>query len=410
MKSRTLFLFFLVLTFSVAGAVHAECPLTLSIEEVRALALKNSPIAAEIDQEYSNELAKAFATAVLNNPELQAEYVMTSAHLAGDNDPQSSVSIGQPLRLSDFGTRDRVSALIKKAGSSQQRVKLLEFNQQLTFKYSKLLMLQQSVELLHDAERRAELRIKLIRQGVSKGLMSLGDANLFEGERFRVQAQIQGMNAAIALMHYEIGKLIGSPRCFSVSAVTPFVPLPSTDELQARAKRSEISEVSRIDALSSLAAEQVRLAEYDAFPELTPQAVYQHTNDGGDFWGVGLTMPLPVWNRNQAEITKATAEQAVIKRKRELLANGGLEEQIRLLRISAESFEKQHELYSKKVVTSFEAALRSQEKLYNEGNGDIIQVWQTFRTLNEVQVQALNLWLEVLEARIKLSILIGEEI
>jgi len=72
--------------------------------------------------------------------------------------------------------------------------------------------------------------------------------------------------------------------------------------------------------------------------------------------------------------------------------------------------EEQAQLFTKKVIPSFEKAFQSQEKLYAQGKGNVLQVWQTLTTLNGVQTQGLQLLLEAKSLRIQLSILIGEEI
>ena len=71
---------------------------------------------------------------------------------------------------------------------------------------------------------------------------------------------------------------------------------------------------------------------------------------------------------------------------------------------------EQAELYSKKVVPAFHEALRSQERLYAQGKGSVLQVWQTLRTFNDAEREALAVWLTAATARMQLSLLVGEEV
>jgi outer membrane protein TolC len=87
-----------------------------------------------------------------------------------------------------------------------------------------------------------------------------------------------------------------------------------------------------------------------------------------------------------------------------------LETQVRSLHAAVVAATEQAELYSAKVVPAYEAALRSQEKLYAQGKGNVLQVWQTLRLFNEARNEALTLWLGAATARIQLSLLVGEEI
>ena len=330
--------------------------------------------------------------------------------IGGANDHQAQVSIGQPIRLSNFGTRSSVAALIAKSGDSDRQAKLLELSQTLIIQFKTLRTFEQIQNLLLASEKRAARQAVLIKEGVQKGLFLNGDELLFEGERYRLQAQAKGVAATISTLQAELSKATGSTCSFVSSDGDRLEPLPSEDALVEKAKRSEISEVSRIERLNSLKDEQVRLSKLDAFPLIAPRLVYQHTNDGGDFYGAGISIPLPFWNRNQGEIVRATADQKAVKAKSAFLENGGLLSQVRNLRKAAISAEEQADLFTTKVIPSFERAMQSQTKAYEQGKGNILQVWQTLRAYNEAQTQSLQLWLEVFSTRAQLSILIGEEI
>ena len=386
------------------------CEQILSLEEFRAYALNNSPMVGEIDRDYASDLAKAFDLRVLANPELQAERTRTRMTLSAADEPQSQISISQPIRLSDFGKRDRVASLIKKSGDAQKSAKVLELTQKLIVQFRTLYVLQQTERIISEAELRATKKVSLIREGVKKGLISDGDEKLFEGEKYRLQAQKKGISSTISIMQSDLGRSIGSSCLIVTTDPGAFGETPSENLLLQKARASKLSESTRLALLASLAKEQTRLAELDAFPGITPRLVYQHTNDGGDYFGAGISIPLPFWNRNQGNRMRAETEHKVAETNRAFLANGGLESQIKSLRSAVISSKEQAELFSAKVVPSFEAALRAQEKLYSEGKGNVLQVWQTLRTFNEVQSQGLLLWLEAASARVQLSLLIGEEI
>ncbi|HMO18749.1 MAG TPA: TolC family protein [Oligoflexia bacterium] len=394
----------------VAESREPECQKTLSLDEFRAISLKNSPLIAEIDRDYANDLATAFDTEVLTNPELQVEQTFTGMKLNGDNDGQSQVSIGQPIRLSNFGSRQRVASLIRKSGDAQKRSMILELTQKLNIQFRTLFILQETRKILIEAEKKASEKVTLINDGVTKGLFSLGEEKLFEGEKYRLQAQVKGVVATIANTQNELAKSTGFTCSIVTTGYEPLRELPSEESLISKARNSEFSESARMNLYYNLSKEETRLSELDAFPVISPRFLYQHTNDGGDFFGAGVSIPLPFWNSNQGERVRKSAEERVLKVKNTFLANGGLESQISNLRQSAISLSEQSELFSSKVIPSFEGALKSQEKLYSKGQGNILQVWQTLRALNEVQTQGLLLWLEANSARTQLSILIGEEI
>ena len=386
------------------------CELKTSLETFRAHALAHSPLVAEIDSTYASQLAQAIETELLTNPELSAEQTYTRMNVGGSNDPQSSITFSQPLKLSNFGKREKVAELLRKAGGTQRDIQLLEFSQQTTVRFYTLFSLQETVRILLEAEHAAASKVTAVKKQVKEGLLSQGSEALFQGEKSRLEAQRAGAEAALATLRSELSMAIGT-ECTVVATQLPVaISIPPTSILLEKARSSRISETARLDVMQELTSEQVRLAELDAFPSIAPRFVYQHTNDGGDFYGAGFTLPIPVWNRNQAGITKTTAERDVAARKSALIHKGGLELQVSTARVAAVSSARQVEIYFSNVEPSFRTALQAEERSYLSGKGGVLDVWQTFRALHEAQLTALSLRQQAALARARLSILIGEEV
>ena len=386
------------------------CKQTLTLEEFRAHALNNSPLVAEIDKDFAHELGNAFEKEVLPNPEFQLEQTFTGMKVGGANDSQIQLSVGQSFRISNFGTREQVAELLRKTADLQKRSKLFELLQKLELGYRSLAVLQQTEKIIGEAELRANRKVATIQEGRKKGLLSEGDELLFEGEKYRLQAQSRGIRSSIAKLQNEM-LLLGGLRCSLIIERLPaFGELPSQSVLLQKAKENPLGENARAELLTALGREQSRLAELDRYPQLSPRFVYQHTNDGGDFFGAGITIPLPLWNRNQGEQMRSRSEEQLAEARQRFLISGGLARQIENLRESSTNAEEQANIFQRKVIPSFEGALKSQEKLYLEGRGSVLEVWQTLRALNEVQSQGLQLWLETASTRMQLAVLIGEQI
>jgi outer membrane protein TolC len=403
----------LLASFASAAPVAqggAACELKTSLEEFRAHALAHSPLVADIDREYALQVAKAIDTKLWANPELSAEETWTRMYVGGANDPQSSVTLSQPMKLSNFGKRDKVAELLQKAGDTEKNIKLLEFAQQTNVNFVRLFALQETVRFLQLAEQDAAKKVGTVRKQVREGLISQGSEALFEGEKFRLEAQRVGAEASLATLQSELAMALGTTCAVIATRPPQFTKIPAATHLLEKARSSRISEKARLDILQQLAAEQVLLAELDIFPSVSPRVVYQHTNDGGDFVGAGITIPLPVWNRNQAERTRASAEQDVARRKANLINQGGLELQISSTHAAAVSSERQVEIYTRQAEVSFKAALEAEARAYASGKGSVLEVWQTFRALNEAQLTGLSLRQQAAMARARLSILVGEEV
>jgi outer membrane protein TolC len=403
-------LFFLSFNSLQASDLKDICQKKLSLNQFKAYALKNSPSLKEIDRDYINELANAFNIETLENPDLQVEKTFTTMNIGGANDPQTQISLGQPIRISNFGIRSRVAELIRKYGNVEKQVKVFKFIQLVSIEYQQLYVAEKSLQQLEEAVLRASKKLDLIKEGVKKGLFSKGDESLFKGEKYLLKAQLAGMKARVASLKNEIYLSLGVPCILHTLPPPTPMGLPTLADLENIASRSKISAKKRIDIFKDLTEEQLKLAESDALPKLTPLLVYQHTNDGGDFFGAAISIPLPIWYRNEPERARAKAEVEVANLKAKIIDKGGHLRQIATLRSAAESASEQAKIFAEEVVPSFKEALFFQEKLYEEGKGNILQVWQTLRAYNQVQAQGLELWLIAARSRTELSILIGEEL
>jgi len=402
---------FLALVIIIGNLANADkCEKRLSLDSFRAYALNKSPVVATIDRDYANELAKAIEVEVLSNPELQIEKTYTRMKIGGSNDPQINLSLGQPIRISNFGSKKKVSQLIRKAGDSTRKFQILEASQKFIIQYYTLYALRKSQIILSEAASRAAKKVALIRQGVGKGLLSIGDQRLFEGEQYRLEAQGKGLIAQVSELQSQIGTMIGLPCAVIPDMKESKIEIPSEEELIAMAQASSLSEIARLDLLHNLAYEQAKLAELDAYPQITPRILYQHTNDGGDFFGAGISVPLNFWNRNNSERARAAAERSLVQRRQEYIVTGGLDSQIRSLRLASLSAKEQAEIYTEKVVPAFGAALDAQERLYSEGKANVLQVWETLKTYNQVRMDSLTHWLDAVSMRVHLSVLVGEEL
>ena len=387
-----------------------RCELKTSLEEFRAHALANSPLVAEIDRDYAMQLAKAIDTSLWANPEISAEETWTRMYVGGANDPQSSVTLSQPIKLSNFGKRDRVADLLRKAGDTEKNIKLLGFAQETTVNFIRLFILQETVRILQLAEDDAIRKVAAVTRPVREGLLSQGSEALFQGERYRLEAQRIGAEASLATLRSELAMSLGTTCCVVATHAPKFSKIPSAETLLEKARSSRISAKARFDIMQEVTAEQLRLAELDAFPAVAPRVVYQHTNDGGEFVGAGITLPLPLWNRNQAEITRASAEKEYAKRTSHLINTGGLELQVTSTHTAAVSSDRQAEIYTAQVEVAFKDALSAEERAYASGKGGVLDVWQTFRALNEARVAGLSFRQQAAMARARLSILVGEEV
>ncbi len=405
------FLFLLGLAAWVTAATaNAEDSQHITLPEVRALALEKSPLVQTLDSEYAGRLAEAVELALLANPELDASisFPVDWKETRGDNELE--LVVGQPLRISNFGTRSTVADLMKNAASAEQKAAVFKLLKEVDLAYVRLWTLEQQERFLETAHGSAVTRSKGISEGAARGVYSEGDQTLFLGDAARIEAEILGVRGDIKASRAKLTSLTGVSLSARGLAKPEMTSRLQVDEVRAKERSNVIGATQRAALLTELAASQSRLAKRDAFPEFTPQFLASRSDDGTTFIGAGLSFPLPLFNRNQAQIAQRDAELRAAKARRDYIENGAFQDEIASMVDAVNLAIDEAALFDSKVIPAFRDSLRFQEKQFAAGSGSIVQIWQTQRELFDAHGRSLELWTKALGLRIELEILIGQEL
>ncbi len=399
----------LCLPFGTIASALAESR-ELRLAEARALALKTSPLVSTIDGEFAVRLAEAAELNQRENPEIEASLGVPVAWDERRGDNEYEIKLSQPVRLSDFGERYAVGDLMRSAASAEQRSALFKLLKEVDLAYVTLWMAQQHAVALGGAGRAARARAKVIADGASRGVYSDGDKQLFLAEAARLEAELLGADGDVRSATAKLVALLGAP-LVGVQLQSPKkMDRLVLEEVKAAERKSQLSEAFRSKLHTELAAEQLRLARRDAFPTLTPQLMASRSDDGTSFIGVGLSLPLPVFHRNEAQITHREAELRAVRAKEAHLAGEGFAAEIAAMVEAVNLASDEASLFDAKVIPAFSDSLRIQERQFAAGSGSILQIWQTQRELFESQRRSLELWTKAHSLRIELETLIGEEL
>ena len=379
----------------------------VTLETVVAHALAASPLVKEIDAKISERLAEAVALRILPNPELSVGVQYPSFSTNAKN--QYGASLTQPFRISHLGLRDTVSSLIEQAASTDQRFAVIELTQNVRLAYVRLWALQQQRSYFTSAKESARKIGRFISDGGSKGLFSKGEEKIFTAELERASADLIGLESEIKKAEAELLRL----SIFSVKDRTLNRPTVISDsELDALSSDTDGSTLpiqGRYLLLEKVSKERFNLSRRDAFPALAPQLTYSRNEDGFNFVGVGITVELPLFNRNQPEQLQRSAElQAAIAQK-DYFQGSTFKSQIDLLVESLRGSVTQAKAYEERVIPALESAVTTHEKQLRAGQGTVLLVWQTQRELLELQGRLLEIWIRAFSNQSELVILTGKE-
>ena len=402
--SRCFFLWVMVCTLSIVPCLAQE----LTLDQALEAALNNSVLVSEIDSSQAQRESEARDISILPNPELDIEQQFYVGGAKGASDNQPSANLNQPFRLTHLGLRSRVAELKEAAAKRGREIELIGFIQSVRLNYAHIWVLNERRRLLEDISSKSLKVSQFIDQGYKAGAFGRGEQAIFRAEAAKIAAELQGLNAETSRANSKFISLTGFSPLKRKLAKPTIGEIPK--DLISRFADGTLKVQEQLALLSKVASESLNLAERDAFPELRPRLVYAHTNDGGEFYGVGISVPLPFWNRNQNAIHAAGAQKQAAEKTRIFYQSDAFKEQLIEIQSSISSSLKELEIYENKVLPEFQTAFAAFDQQLRAGQGATFQLWQTLNSLNDSSKTFSGLWAKTFGERAELGILIQEDI
>ncbi|MBS1832053.1 MAG: TolC family protein [Acidobacteria bacterium] len=326
------------------------------------------------------------------NPEVQSlagyQYYRVPGNVKG---AIQTHAVAQPLELGrlrptriEFAERTRQSTEI---ALSEVRLGLLSevrraWFQALHFR-EQIAILNENLRLVEELRQKIQVRVEV------------GEAGRLELIRAETEVATAKNAVATARLQYvaELSQLraaIGLPAGTDIDqqgALDVPVPLPSLDELRQQlldkhpALALARSEIRRADA---------RLDYENALkrPQPSLRAEYERPPDSPNY-RIGISIPLPVWNRREGPIAEAVAlvkEAQAIAATRQIQLLAGLESAYGRYQTTTQLLET----YQQGILVGAEAAVRAAQAAYQLGERGIVDVLDAQRALRTVRLDFLN--------------------
>jgi outer membrane protein, heavy metal efflux system len=244
---------------------------------------------------------------------------------------------------------------------------------------------------------------KLARAGEASGY----DRRRLARERQAAEARLATGRAEIDRSLARLVALIGVPQTPVVAGelLPPALPAIETalDRLEQRPDLRALSLAAQAADLDGRAAKQGRI------PDLTAGIGPKWVDDGiSRDSGVALTLsiPLPVFDRQQAGQQRAAAE-AARARAEYRLAHARAEGELRGLHRQAEALRTAASEYRAQAATTTPELLRIAEAAYQGGESSLLELLDVYRGTLESEIAALELSKRARDARIEYELLTG---
>lgn len=287
--------------------------IVLKFEQVADLAIENSYDAKILKAEIDQLIAESRESLQWSNPEISFEQELVQNH--GEKEKERVVTIGKTFVLPWAGKASRAAWQSRlEAAEYFQRSQKLKLAGEAKSLYVRLRLLQ---------EKRARLeRFVEIIQGSSQVANDRFQEGMYSGLQNRL-VQMSLMNLQNSLFDLEITNArlekdlrialgLESGMRLILETEFKFVPVVLPDHSQFEEMVTSTPAILALHNLRSSLAHQTDAAKGGILPEVTVSAGYKELNDLLKGYAVGISMPIPLMNRNRAAVEKHQAEQRII--------------------------------------------------------------------------------------------------
>jgi cobalt-zinc-cadmium efflux system outer membrane protein len=273
-----------------------------------------------------------------------------------------------------------------------------------------LLVAQEKAAAAEQVSNRGQELVEVLVQRDPAGVTPLLEMRIIEASVIVAKKRAADAAKEAQLALYELNQLRGVNLSTSLRvarADIKFQPLQPVDELAAIARTNNFEVLSRQVELAQQGL-QVDLSKHERKPTITAGPTY--SQEGGDeterIIGVGVSVPLPLWNRNEGNIEAAKARQQQAETS-VLLAQRDVERQLRERYAIYDSLLKQMSFWRPESLQQLREAAELGDRHYRLGALPI----STYTELQDKYLEAIEVILdtqnEALESREEINRLTG---
>ncbi|MFJ4434426.1 TolC family protein [Pseudomonas sp. NPDC089395] len=394
-----------VLCLLLAATASAQAGQGLSLPEALSAAFANNPELAAAGREIGIAEGERRQAGLIPNPELSWEVEDTRRDTS-----TTTVTLSQALELG--GKRGARIAV----ASSGQTIAQLDLQRQrnglradVVQAFHTALRAQTAVELAQQSQALTARGLKVVQGRVTAGQSSPVEATRAQVQLAQAQAEVRRAETQRTVAFQALARLTGSPlaafREVQAADLSPGAA-PSTDALLAQLEqtaewRLAAAQIERGDAsLGSAKAQRI--------PDLTVSLGSQYSREDRERVNVvGLSMPLPLFDRNQGNVLAAArrADQARdLRNAVELRLRSETRSAVSQWRTALQDVED----YDRTILPSAQQAVDTATRGFEMGKFAFLDVLDAQRTLIEARALYLEALASATDARAQVERIYGD--
>lgn len=383
----------------------------VTLRQVLALALLKNPELAAFAWEIRAREAATLQAGLLHNPTIGADIQDVGISASPDSvpQPQGTLQLSQMVELGGKRAKRReAAALSRELAGWDYEAERIDLFTEVSRSFTGLLRAQQQSALADETVRLAEETARVVSERVRAGKVSP-----IEEIRANVALASAGIERDRAGREWEAARkrlaaTWGSttPRFEKAEGILgPVSPIPSLAQLSERISRNP--ELARWATETAQRRAAIDLERSQAIPDLTLTGGFRRYESTGDsVFLIGLSLPLPIFNRNQGGIQEA----------RDRLAKGEEErraEAVRVMTALSEAYRALSTAHAeataleKSVLPGAGEAFEAVNEGYRLGKFGLLDVLDAQRTFFDARARHLRALADYHQAAAEVERLIG---
>lgn len=374
-------------------------PLSTALRE----GLRNHPDILAAAADLRIRLAETLAVTEIPNPRLEAEFRSLT------DKPVLDLKLMQPIKRSYFGLRRNYAIIEQTSARADARAQIAGVLNDVYSRYVELWSVQE-LQAIREKNRDDLLSLREpMEKTVKAGQGGTVEIALLDAEVASEKAEQSALESQRLARSAALARRIGHR-----SGEVIVVERPSGLALPADSGSLEKFAIRRTPLrLALLKREEVAharlaIAQADRLGTMEAGLLVEHDIDHENLSvGLGFTMDLPIWNRNEAAVAGAQAAAAGARSELRQFEPARVSAIVKLRHRSAVTAEQSASRYRSQVVPLFQAALSQAQDAMAKGQGGISQIQPIINRLTQTRMRAFELSNAALEARGELEAALG---
>lgn len=391
-----------LLSALLCGILLPATAAAMNYNQVLEQGLKNSPFAAEMKKNRLENYGPQLDDTKLLNPELEYEYNIDGK--------EHEVTLSQPFRFSDV-TLSRLSYrdILNDLNTAEAKLDLLRIYHQISRSYYDLYVMQEQKKYKQEHLNFLNKVSHIVHRSINHNNLSTAEIYAFDADILSTQTELGILKEDLSNGQIAFARFLNISDKKITLKQPPLITVPVSLNKILEKINEMPSQRRMLELQRKQAGAQLTIIAQDRYaPVISPKVVYGYNRqEKEDGWKVGLSLSIPLWNRQDGAYSALKAREKSAKIQLASLDNVSFNEIISRAykRLSAQATAVRK--YAKEILPDYRQSVNKMETSFANGRFTVFDVWQIREKYLNAQEQYLNALKNALEAKIELEMLIG---